>query len=348
MGGGAGSAGAAGGGGADGGADGGAAGMAGMGGTGGADGGAAGTSGAGGSGGSEAIVDPALDGPFTTAELDANTTVASTGHAVPIHCVVPTGGPGAGPYPIVVFAHGFQIPASQYYGYIRKLGGFGYVALTADFPAGLLSVDNVANAKDLLGALDWAIAQSADGGSPLSGKVDPALVGMSGHSLGGKLSLLAATLDPRVKASITLDPVDTSAQGCAPANCPDVSASMSSLAIPTAFVGETTDATGTFQACAPAADNYATFYANAKPPSLEVTVQGANHMSFVDDPVSCGLVCSLCKPATAPHDQVIGLSYAYVVAFYERYLRGQAGYDDYLTGPTAQARYAGLAAIESK
>ena len=79
----------------------------------------------------------------------------------------------------------------------------------------------------------------------------------------------------------------------------DVSQLMNSLQIPTGFLGETTDATGSFQACAPEADNFTTFYGNANPPSFAVTVLGANHMSFLDDPSACGLVCSFCKPATA-------------------------------------------------
>jgi dienelactone hydrolase len=54
------------------------------------------------------------------------------------------------------------------------------------------------------------------------------LAGVTGHSLGGKLSLLAATKDARVKASIVLDPVDGGGGpggGCNPPGCVDVSAS---------------------------------------------------------------------------------------------------------------------------
>jgi hypothetical protein len=43
--------------------------------------------------------------------------------------------------------------------------------------------------------------------------------------------------------------------------------------------------------------------------------------------------------AKAPNAQVNGMARALVVAFYERYLRGDKGYDAYLTGAEAQARY---------
>lgn len=297
-------------------------------------------------GGMMAVADPDLDGPYPFKEIDDTTTVAATGHMVPIHAAYPTGGPTAGPYPVILVAHGFQLPPAQYNGYVKRLASFGYVALTADFPASLFSVNNVENAKDLLGGLDWAATKAE-----LAGKADVNKAGATGHSLGGKVSIIAASMDPRIKASITLDPVDSS-MNCTPANCPDASSLVPMLTIPTGFLGETTDATagGFGQACAPAADNYTTFYAGAKTPSLAVTVTGANHMSFLDDTASCGFTCSFCKMATAPNAQVNSLAKAYVVAFYERHLRGDLGYDTYLTGAKAQARYVttNQATIESK
>jgi hypothetical protein len=104
-------------------------------------------------------------------------------------------------------------------------------------------------------------------------------------------------------------------------------------------LGETLDAQGGAMPCAPAADNFQTFYAAASSPALEVDVLGANHMSFIDDPASCGLPCSFCNPATAPQAQVLDLARAYTVAFFERHLRGLAGYDAYLDGAVARRRY---------
>jgi chlorophyllase len=302
--------------------------------------GAGGSSGEGG-GQVEDVPDPSVDGPYEYAELDDTAEIAANGHSVKVHCAYPVSGPSAGPYPVVVIAHGFQLSASQYYGYVRRLASFGYVALTADYETSFFSVNNVENAEDLLGALDWAAARPEL-------HADATLAGTTGHSLGGKLSLLAASMDDRVKASITLDPVDSSVN-CPPQDCPDVSALMP-LPIPTAFLGETTDATGLLQACAPAADNFETFYAGAASPSLEVTVLGANHMSFLDDVAGCGVFCSFCNQATASNAQVNGLSKAFVVAFYERHLRGDVAYDTYLTGAEAQARYVatGQAVIASK
>jgi chlorophyllase len=284
-------------------------------------------------GGMMGVADPNVDGPYPIKEIDDTATAAATGHKVPIHAAYPSGGPTAGPYPVILVAHGFQLPAAQYKGYVKRLASFGYVALTADFPAGFVGINNVENAKDLLAGLDWAATKAE-----LAGKADVNKAGATGHSLGGKVSIIAASMDARIKATITLDPVD-GAMNCTPQNCPDASTLVPTLTIPTGFLGETTDAAGGFQPCAPAADNFTTFYAGAKSPSLMVTVTGANHMSFLDDVATCGFICSFCNMATAPNAQVNALAKAYVVAFYERHLRGDLAYDTYLTGAQAQARY---------
>lgn len=278
------------------------------------------------------VADPSSDGPFAIAERDGAMNVSSTGdNNLALHIAYPT---NAGTYPVVVIAHGFQLPPSQYYGYAKRLASFGYVAMTVDYPASAFGMNNPNQAKDLLAAIDWAKLDSKLG--PIADTND---VGMSGHSLGGKLALLASTMDSRVKASFALDPVDGGAQGCAMPNCVNVAPLMGALKIPTGFIGETTDGMSNFQACAPSALNYMTFYAQTQSPSLAVTAIGANHMSFLDDVSKCGFVCGFCNKPTVTNGQVNGMARAFMVAFYERYLRGNVAYDAYLTGSQAQSRY---------
>jgi dienelactone hydrolase len=231
--------------------------------------------------------------------------------------------------------------------YAKRLASFGYVACAIDFPSGFTGSDNPKQAAIIRGGIDWLVEQSASGGSPLTGLVDASKIGTTGHSLGGKLSLLVATQDDRVGASITLDPVDAGGPtGCNPPECVDVSEEVDALTIPTGFLGETIDAqTSGFQACAPEADSYATFYAKAPSPSFALTVNGANHVSFIE---SSG--AGFCNAATADNAEVVALSVAYVTAFYERHLRGLAAYDAYLTGDVAKERYldTGKATLETK
>ena len=295
------------------------------------------------------IADPTQDGPYPIAEMDGSFTSTVDGSSVPVHVAYPTGGPTAGPYPVVLFAHGFLIDESEYYGYIKRAATFGYVGITVQFPVSTFNANYPNNVTDLLGGLDWLVGQTA---APLKGLADGTMVGASGHSLGGKLSVLAAARDPRIKASITFDAVDGSANCTTPANCPDAAAALP-LPIPTAFLGETLDSTnasGFSQACAPAASNYTTIYAKASSPSLQVTVLGAGHVSFVDSISACGLFCSFCSTPKAPQAQVLNLSYGYLVSFYERYLRNNMAYDTYLTGALANQLFVstGQSTIVSK
>ena len=85
-------------------------------------------------------------------------------------------------------------------------------------------------------------------------------------------------------------------------------------------------------------------------PALKVDVLGANHMSFIEDPDTCGLPCSFCNAPVVTNDVVTGIARSYLVAFFGRHLRGQQGYDLFLTGEAAVSRYVdtGLATIASK
>ena len=302
-------------------------------------GGAAGSTG--GAAGSGQLWDPAQPGPFAVENVDATVYASAAGTSFTTRCFVPVG-PGA--FPLVTVAHGFQLPGSQYYTSAIHLAAFGFVVCVPDYPAGMISPNHAKNAQEIVATIDWALSSA----SPIAAKVDGDHIGATGHSLGGKVSVLAASIDARIVAVLGLDPVD-SATMCNPTDCPDASDRLP-LAIPTGFLGETTDASGGFQPCAPSADNFETFYASASSPSIKVHIDGANHMSFLDDPDSCGLTCSFCQTPTRGHDEVIALTRSYLAAFFLRYLAGDDRYDDYLTGPTAQQRYVqtGIAQVEAK
>lgn len=288
------------------------------------------------------VFDPDKDGPCEVGELEETIQVGNA--QVPVYAYYPTGGPVDGPYPVVTVAHGFNIGPELYTEYARRLASHCYVALNVDHRGYLFQpVDHPAYAKQLLAAVDWAATEPA-----LQDIVDTDNVGTTGHSLGGKISVLAATYDARVKASITLDPVDGATMCPNMMVCPDVSGLLP-ISIPLGFLGGTLDGDG-FMACAPKAENYQTFYAAAGSPALEVTVVGASHPSFVDDVNACGLSCAFCDQSMLDPAIVSALSRAYVVAYFGRHLRGNPGYDTYLTGAEAQARYVdmGYATIKSK
>lgn len=291
------------------------------------------------------VPDPEQPGPLPTANHAETIRVAASRHDLGLDCYYPTS-PGA--YPLVLVMHGFQLPGSQYTSYATHLARFGYVACTVDYETSALRANHVENAQDVRAGVDRLLAANQDAAHPLQGKVDEALIGLMGHSLGGKVSFLAAEQDMRIGAVLGLDPVDGAPPLCPGSRCPDASALLP-FSIPVAVLGETLDG-GSGQVCAPTADNFQTFYAAASSPAVEVDVLGANHMSFIDDPSTCGLACLFCNPSVAAQEDVLRLARAMTVAFFERHLKGDAAYEPYLTGNQAQARYVatGLANIQSK
>ena len=289
--------------------------------------------------------DPALPGPHAITQFATSFTAPSSTNLILIDCRFPSDTRAA--HPLVMIGHGFQIEATQYAGYAVRLGTFGYVACTVDFPAEFIA-DHIGNMEDVLAGLDYVLGLNRQTGHVLNGRIDPNQIGFMGHSLGAKLAFMAADVDRRIKAVFGLDPVDGS-NLCLPFRCPDAS-DLLPFAIPVGVIGETVDATGALQACAPLADNFQTFYDAASSPAVEVDVFGANHMSFIEDPLACGLPCALCNPASVLQQDVLDLAKAITVAFFERHLRGNTAYDTYLTGATAQQRYVqtGRVGIRSK
>jgi dienelactone hydrolase len=279
--------------------------------------------------GGGSVDDPALVGPFTLEEEDVSAfRVTGTSTNVNLFVVGPSVEPG--PFPVVLMAPGFSLPLTQFKQTARHIASHGFVVVLSSYNVNFLFPDHAKAAQEVRGAAAYLA-----GSTQWQTRADLQNLGTTGHSLGGKLAVLVAAQDPRVKASITMDPVDGP-------NQPDASALLP-LQIPMAFLGETTDAMSDGMACAPAAQNYTTFYepfddAN-QGPALEVTVLGANHMSFLDNVATCGFTCGFCNAATASNEEVVGLARSYLVSFFRRHLYDEAAYDSYLTGAEAQARY---------
>jgi dienelactone hydrolase len=60
------------------------------------------------------------------------------------------------------------------------------------------------DSRELISALDWAIAQNADPASPYHGRLDPSAVAASGYSCGG-LQALQVAADPRIKTLVIMN-----------------------------------------------------------------------------------------------------------------------------------------------
>ena len=121
----------------------------------------------------------------------------------------------AGPYPLVVYSHGFSSnrQGGAYLG--EHLASHGYVVIAADFPLTNMSApdrpfvrDVVNQPGDVSFLIDSLLAQSGTQGHMLEGMIDPERIGVTGISLGGMTSTLVAFhpewADPRVTASLSI------------------------------------------------------------------------------------------------------------------------------------------------
>ncbi|HEX8951729.1 MAG TPA: hypothetical protein VF945_07775 [Polyangia bacterium] len=266
------------------------------------------------------------DGPelYTVMQL----TASGSGKSIAITAYVPS---TAGARPLVVVSAGLQQPGAAYAPYAKRLASWGIIAVTRDDP-GVLE-QSAAVADDLAFVVGWL-----PGGLP--GRVDSGKVGLAGHSRGGMASLLAAEGALAGKLSggfFGLDPVD---------NAGGAAKSLGTIAMPSVFLGETTDGGGSGggMACAPSDQNYDVLWHAAPSPSLEITAVGADHTEF-EDPASCSF-CTLCTKGSADAATVLRYSTRYLMRFFARTLLGDTRVDATLN--TAADVTAGLVQTQLK
>jgi dienelactone hydrolase len=106
--------------------------------------------------------------------------------------------------PAVVFGHGWLQPSHRYRGLLRHLASWGIVAASPSTQRGPLPSHRL-YAADLHTALDVCVGVRLGDGDI---SVDPAKLGLAGHSTGGGAAVLAAADDERVKAVATVAPAE--------------------------------------------------------------------------------------------------------------------------------------------
>ncbi len=252
------------------------------------------------------------------------------------------------PMPLVVFTHGFSASPDMYLSYGERLASWGFFVIMPQMPGSLSKPETHQDQAEYLAALlDWATDSE---NVKLSGKVDLSHIGLAGHSMGGKLSFLLASQNPRPKAIFGVDPVDSAPPiDYEPEDYPSVTPEkMPDISIPFVALGETVNGGEGSLSCAPSAKNFQQYFAYAESPAIQIDVLGANHMSFVDDP-DCGLACAICPKGTDDPFVTRMLTQKYMTAFFLAVLNGQTELYDYLIGDRMQQDVdAGLVEVETK
>lgn len=183
-----------------------------------------------------------------------------------------------GPFPVVLFSHGYAGFPEQSADLVTHLASWGFVVVAPDHVerslSGLLGtaakgVPKRTDPEVLTDALDTALAQADDASSPLHDLLDPDRVAVAGHSAGAGAAYLTASSDPRIKAFISYS-VGTGQ--------PDESGSVPERPVPD-VPGMVM--LGTADGIIPAADSRAVYEGMAAPKHL-VEIGDAGHLVFSD------------------------------------------------------------------
>jgi fermentation-respiration switch protein FrsA (DUF1100 family) len=130
----------------------------------------------------------------------------------------------SGPFPLVVFGHGFNVTPSVYTRLLHSWAQAGYVVASPVFPLENPSAPGGPNEADLINqpadmrfVISSMLASSRLSSDPLAGLIDPGAIAVSGHSDGGDSALAVAydprSRDPRVGAAVILSGAEIPAEG---------------------------------------------------------------------------------------------------------------------------------------
>ena len=193
----------------------------------------------------------------------------------------PEAGKPNGPYPLIVFAHGFMAFRTQSTRLCKHLASHGYFVVSPDFPLSGMAgytynrggpdiADVINQPGDITFLINTFLGYSNTAGNQFAGMIDPEKIGMTGHSLGGLTTILASEgmkADPRIKAAVPLSPI---------ACFLEQEYYNFGQQVPVMVM------TGTKDLITPFDSNATLTYANLKPPKYLVGIKGGTHVGFID------------------------------------------------------------------
>jgi dienelactone hydrolase len=120
-----------------------------------------------------------------------------------------------GPFPLVIFGHGFAVTPELYASLLQAWARAGYVVAAPVFPLENANAPGGPDESDLLNqpadmsfVISRLLAASAASSGPLTGLIDPTRIAVTGQSDGGDTALAVAYnryfRDPRISAAIIL------------------------------------------------------------------------------------------------------------------------------------------------
>ena len=207
--------------------------------------------------------------------------------------------PNGAPYPGIAFGHGYLTAPDKYRSTLAHLASRGYLVM-APRSGGELFPSHRDFAGDLSHCLTWLVGQNANISSFLCGKVNTEMFGLSGHSMGGGCSILAAAADDRVKAVVNLAAANTN---------PSAIAAMISVRAPVSLIA------GTQDAIVPVGSHGQLMYLNGATSRQLPLILGGCHCGFLDSPMI------FCDSGSISGSQQLSTTRHLLTAFFELNLK---------------------------
>ncbi|MFT6629327.1 MAG: chlorophyllase [Flavobacteriales bacterium] len=241
--------------------------------------------------------DPFAPGPlrYSNGEFEEG----REGSPVPFLILVPL---GDGPYPVIVFQHGFLLANAYYSELLGHLASHGFVVIAPQMYASSLIPIGQPSTLEEVALADTFYRWLDDNLVAIAGpSVEETVVGLAGHSRGGKVIWgLLQGYENTISAVAGVDPVDGTG---GPLGGEDrVISGALDLGIPSLVIGTGLGSEGSFTspACAPDGDNHVQFYEASGSPAWHVVATDYGHNDMLDDdPDGCFVTCTACAAGDA-------------------------------------------------
>jgi hypothetical protein len=175
--------------------------------------------------------------------------------------------------------------------------------------------------QEISAVIDWAIAENDNIASPLHGLIDPETIAVSGHSLGGHVTMWSAIADSRIDTAVIIDAWFDISEG-----------GFGQVDVPVMFLNSWVGL------CGGHGLPVKHIYDVIDVPRAEIAVVDSAHIDFLersDGLNALGQV--ICGGGTRDKNEVRAIAQRYLVAWLNVYLKGLTDFEDIYAGASAQA-----------
>ncbi len=218
-------------------------------------------------------------------------------------------------WPVVVFAHGFLSPPELYRATCDHFARAGYVVIA---PRSALEFfpSHADYARDLSDCLTWILQAHGDPASPLFGRIKLGAYGLTGHSMGGGASLLAASADPRFIAIAPMAAAETR---------PSAIDAVAGITAPILFI------TGSDDSFVPNPFHTRPMFDQAVAPTVWIDIKGAYHCGFI----LVKLPEAVCDEGSISRQEQLSIVHPLLISFFDLNLRKDRASWNAIWGPAA-------------